>query len=195
MEEVLREVAALVLVRLLLLQTKVGSKEGNTAREVLHMVLNKTEKNNQTKRSYDSNAEDGNSKTSVNTIFPRGTKIANDNFTGTAWLLMVMNSATTFKTSIGSVTFAPCARTKWHYHPGGQILIVTCGKGLYQEKGKSVRILRKGDVVKCEPNIIHWHGAAPDSEMSHLAIGTNPEKGVVVWLKPVSDEEYNNHLR
>jgi 4-carboxymuconolactone decarboxylase len=179
----------------LVLQTKVGSKEGNIASEVLQMVLNKTEKNKQTKRSYDSSADDGNSKTGVNSIFPRGTKIANDNFTGTAWLQMLSNNDTTFNTSIGNVTFEPGARTNWHYHPGGQILIIISGKGLYQEKGKPVRILSKGDIIKCEPNTIHWHGAASDSEMSHLAIGTNPEKGVVVWLQPVSDEEYNDRIK
>jgi 4-carboxymuconolactone decarboxylase len=176
----------------LVLQTKVGKKEGNTAYEVLQTVLNKTEKNNQTKESADNISEDVISKTSADTIFPRGTKITNGNFTGTAWLQMLANNDTTFNTSIGNVTFEPGARTKWHYHPGGQILIIISGKGLYQEKGKPVRMVSKGDIIKCEPNTIHWHGAAPDSEMSHLAIGTNPEKGVVVWLQPVSDEEYNN---
>ncbi|WP_232065173.1 cupin domain-containing protein [Rhodocytophaga rosea] len=92
---------------------------------------------------------------------------------------------------MGNVTFEPGARTNWHYHPGGQILLVTSGKGRYQEKGKAVKELRKGDVIKCAPNTIHWHGAAPDSELSHIAISTNAGKGAVVWLKPVSEEEYN----
>lgn len=177
------------------LQTKVGSKEGNTANEVLQMVLNKAENNSQTKRSNDGSLEDNNNKISATTIFPKGTRITNDNFTGTAWLQMLVGNDTTFNTSIGNVTFEPGARTKWHYHPGGQILLITNGKGLYQEKGTPVRELHKGDIVKCEPNIIHWHGAAPDSEVSHLAIGTNPDKGAVVWLQPVSDEEYNSHKR
>ena len=69
---------------------------------------------------------------------------------------------------------------------------MTSGKGRYQEKGTAVRELHKGDVIKCTPNVMHWHGAAPDSELSHIAIGTNPDKGAVVWLLPVSDEEYNS---
>jgi quercetin dioxygenase-like cupin family protein/alkylhydroperoxidase/carboxymuconolactone decarboxylase family protein YurZ len=164
------------------LQTKVGDKEGKTADLVLQSVLNKT--------GNISLADSNNA--SANTVFPKGTKISNNNFTGTAWLQMLVTNDTTFYTSIGNVTFEPGARTAWHYHPGGQILLVTSGKGRYGEKGKPVRELRKGDVIKCDPNIIHWHGAAPGSEMSHLAIGTNPNRAPVVWLQRVSDEEYNN---
>lgn len=124
-------------------------------------------------------------------IFPKGTKIANDNFSGTAWLNMLVANDTTLNTSVGNVTFEPSVRTNWHYHPGGQILLATHGKGRYQEEGTAVREIQKGDVIKCEPNIRHWHGAAPDSEFSHIAIGTNTGKGAVVWLQPVTDEEYN----
>jgi 4-carboxymuconolactone decarboxylase len=124
-------------------------------------------------------------------IFPKGTKIANDNFSGTAWLNMLVTNDTTLNTSVGNVTFEPGVRTNWHYHPGGQILLATSGKGRYQEEGTAVREIQKGDVIKCAPNIRHWHGAAPDSEFSHIAIGTNTDKGAVVWLQPVNDEEYN----
>ena len=125
-------------------------------------------------------------------IFPIGNKVTNDNFTGTVWLQMLVNSDTTYNSNIGSVTFAPQARTKWHYHPGGQLLLVTDGEGLYQEKGKPVQLIKKGEVVKCPPNIIHWHGASPKNAMTHIAIGTNTQKGGVVWLGQVSDEEYNS---
>jgi len=124
-------------------------------------------------------------------IFPKGTKIANDNFSGTAWLNMLVANDTTQNTSIGNVTFEPGVRTNWHYHPGGQILLATSGKGRYQEEGTAVRELQRGDVIKCAANIRHWHGAAPDSEFIHIAIGTNTGKGAVVWLQPVTDEEYN----
>jgi quercetin dioxygenase-like cupin family protein len=127
-----------------------------------------------------------------NTIFPKGIRISNHNFTGTVWLQMLVNNDSTFNTSIGNVTFEPGARTNWHYHPGGQVLLITGGKGRYQEQGKAVREQRKGDVIKCGPNIIHWHGAAPGSQLSHIAIGTNFDKGAVVWLQPVSDKEYNH---
>ena len=134
----------------------------------------------------------GSEQENVSTIFPKGTSISNNNFTGTVWLQMLVNNDSTFNASIGNVTFEPGARTNWHYHPGGQVLLITGGKGRYQEQGKAIRELRKGDVIKCEPNIIHWHGAAPGYQLSHIAIGTNADKGTVVWLQPVSDKEYNH---
>jgi len=72
----------------------------------------------------------------------------------------------------------------------GQILLVTDGKGFYQERGKPAQELHKGDIVKIPPGVEHWHGAASDSGLTHIAISTNMKKGNVVWLKPVSDEEY-----
>jgi quercetin dioxygenase-like cupin family protein len=127
-----------------------------------------------------------------NLVFPKGNKITNNNFTGTAWLQMLSESDTTFNTQIGSVTFEPGARTNWHSHPGGQILLVTEGKGLYQEKGKPIQSIQKGDVIKCPPNVIHWHGATPTDMMIHIAIGPNTDKGSVVWLDKVKDDEYND---
>ena len=93
--------------------------------------------------------------------------------------------------TVGNVTFAPGVRNSWHSHPGGQILLCTSGEGRYQEKGKPVQVLRPGDVVKIAPNVVHWHGAAPDSEFTHIAIGAQQSKGGAVWLAPVTDEEYN----
>ncbi|WP_134087836.1 cupin domain-containing protein [Olivibacter sp. XZL3] len=124
-------------------------------------------------------------------IFPKGTKVTNNNFTGNVWLTMLVENDTTFNTGIGNVTFEPKARTNWHFHKGGQILLVTEGEGLYQEKGKAVEVIKKGGVIKCPPNVEHWHGATPTEAMTHIAIGTNTNVGGAVWLKPVSDEEYN----
>jgi quercetin dioxygenase-like cupin family protein len=133
-----------------------------------------------------------NQKTSTELPFPKGEKITNDNFKGVVWLHYLAENDTVYNTNIGSVTFEPGARTNWHYHKGGQILLVTNGKGLYQEKGKPVEIIRKGDVIKCPPNTDHWHGATPTNSMTHIAIGTNTNLGGAVWLKPVSDMEYAN---
>ncbi len=127
------------------------------------------------------------------TVFAKGEKVTNDNFTGTVWLNYLAETDTVHNVNIGSVTFEPGARTNWHYHEGGQILLVSEGKGLYQEKGKAVEIIKKGDVVKCPPNIEHWHGATPTEAMTHIAIGTNTHIGGAVWLEPVTDEEYNNY--
>lgn len=124
------------------------------------------------------------------TVFEKGKKVTNDNFTGTVWLNYLAETDTVHNVNIGSVTFEPGARTNWHYHEGGQILLVSEGKGLYQEKGKPVEIIEKGDVVKCPPNIVHWHGATPTEAMTHIAIGTNTNIGGAVWLEPVKEEEY-----
>lgn len=123
--------------------------------------------------------------------FAKGEKVSNDNFVGTVWLNYLVETDAAHNVNIGSVTFEPGARTNWHYHKGGQILLVTAGKGLYQEKGKAAEIIEKGGVVKCPANIEHWHGATATEAMTHIAIGTNTNIGGAVWLKPVSDEEYN----
>ncbi|WPO93159.1 cupin domain-containing protein [Chryseobacterium sp. HR92] len=122
-------------------------------------------------------------------IFPKGEKVTNNNFTGNVWLKMLGQDEQLLTISIGNVTFEPGARTKWHLHPGGQIILVTDGIGYYQEKGQMKKILHKGDVIKCPPNVVHWHGASPDSHLVHLAISDN-DKGAVMWLEPVTDEEF-----
>lgn len=124
-------------------------------------------------------------------VFPKGDQITNNNFTGTAWLQMLVNNDSIYNASIGNVTFEPKARTNWHKHPGGQILLVTDGEGYYQEKGKPAQHIRKGDVVRIPPDTEHWHGAAPNSSLTHIAISPNTDKGSVVWLQPVTNEEYD----
>lgn len=133
--------------------------------------------------------ENGTAVENKNLIFPKGEKITNDNFTGTAYLLSLIEGDSTNPNSVGNVTFEPGARTKWHSHPAGQILLATDGVGYYQEKGQPKKILRKGDVIKCPPNILHWHGASVDSVFVQIAI-TGREKGTTIWLEKVTDEEY-----
>lgn len=125
------------------------------------------------------------------TVFPKGDRITNNNFTGTAYLQMLMAADSINPTSVGNVTFEAGARTKWHVHPGGQILLVMDGVGYYQEKGQPKKILRKGDVVKCPANVPHWHGASAGTGFVQVAI-TNRHLGETVWLHEVSDEEYKN---
>nr|WP_314499126.1 cupin domain-containing protein [uncultured Chryseobacterium sp.] len=122
-------------------------------------------------------------------LFEKGEKVKNENFTGTAYLKMLVTNDSENPVTVGNVTFEPGARNRWHKHPGGQILLVTDGVGYYQERGQAKKILRKGDVIKCPPNVEHWHGASADSHLSHLAIG-NSDKKAVIWLLPVTDEEY-----
>lgn len=125
-------------------------------------------------------------------IFPKGEKAPADYFTGTAWVQLLVPNDPALNCQIGNVVFEPRARNNWHTHPGGQILLATEGIGYYQEKGKPIQLLCKGDVVNIPPDIEHWHGAAPDSEFTHIAINTNTQKGIVEWLQRVTDEEYNS---
>jgi quercetin dioxygenase-like cupin family protein/alkylhydroperoxidase/carboxymuconolactone decarboxylase family protein YurZ len=124
-------------------------------------------------------------------VFPQGDKITSNNFTGDAWLQMLVNNDSIYNTSIGNVTFKPGARTNWHKHLGGQILLITGGRGFYQEEGKSAVALSKGDVVTIPPDAVHWHGAAAGYSLTHIAISPNTDKGSVVWLNPVTEAEYN----
>ena len=127
-----------------------------------------------------------------NAIFPKGERAPADYFTGTVWIKILLPNDSNFNCQIGNVVFEPGARNNWHTHPGGQVLITTEGTGYYQEKGKPIQLLRKGDVVNIPPDVEHWHGASPDSEFTHIAINPNTQKGIVVWLERVTDEEYNN---
>ncbi|TRX11329.1 (R)-mandelonitrile lyase [Flavobacterium gawalongense] len=127
-----------------------------------------------------------------NTIFPKGERASAAYFTGTAWVNILVPQDETGKYSIGNVTFEPGCRNNWHTHPAGQILLVTDGKGYYQEKGKHARLLSKGDVVVIPSNVEHWHGATQDSSFTHIAVTNTTEEGAVKWLTPVTDEEYNS---
>ncbi|MFD2934844.1 cupin domain-containing protein [Spirosoma flavum] len=111
-------------------------------------------------------------------------------FTGTVWVTSLVPDDSIFTTVAGSVAFEPGARSYWHSHPAGQILIVTDGVGYHQLKGEPKQLIRKGEVVKCPPNVVHWHGASPGSKMTHLYIIPNTGKGLVNWLQPVTDAEY-----
>lgn len=119
----------------------------------------------------------------------------NKYFTGTTYLEMLSKNDDVWNSSIGNVTFEPNARTNWHKHSGGQILLVTAGKGLYKEEGKPIRILQKGDVVRIAPNVVHWHGSYPNEWFSHISIETNLPNNQTTWLEPVNDEQYKSEVK
>jgi quercetin dioxygenase-like cupin family protein len=125
-------------------------------------------------------------------IFPKGEKAPAAYFTGTAWVKQLLSPDNGLNCVIGNVIFEPGSRNNWHTHRGGQILLVTDGTWYYQEKGKPVQLLQKGDVVTIPPDIVHWHGASADSAFTHIAVNPNTQKGIVNWLQPVTDEEYNS---
>lgn len=105
-----------------------------------------------------------------------------------------LNMLSTEEMTIANVTFEPKCRNNWHIHNadegGGQILIVTAGKGYYQEWGKKARELKPGDVVNIKAGVKHWHGACKDSWLQHIAIEVPGKNTSVKWCEPVSDEEY-----
>lgn len=119
----------------------------------------------------------------------------NKYFTGTTYLEMLSKNDEVWNSSIGNVTFEPNARTNWHKHSGGQILLVTAGKGLYKEEGKPIKILQKGDVVRIAPNVVHWHGSYPNEWFSHISIETNLPNNQTTWLEPVNDEQYKSEVK
>ncbi len=125
--------------------------------------------------------------------FPKGNlNPFNQYFTGTTYLTKLSANDDIWNSSIANVTFEPGARTNWHKHSGGQILLVTSGEGRYQEKNKPIQNLKTGDVVKIPIDVEHWHGAAPNSWFSHLSVETNLPNNTTTWLEPVTDEEYNS---
>ena len=130
--------------------------------------------------------------TKTQAIFPKGALGPAENFTGKAWNTGLVENDTMYNTVVGNVYFEPGARSNWHMHPAGQILIITDGVGYHQIKGQRKQILRKGDVVKCPPNVEHWHGASPDTALQQMYIIPNTGKGIVHWMHPVSDEEYKS---
>jgi len=125
-----------------------------------------------------------------NKIFEKGEKITNTNFTGEVWLNNLVQADSSNQNAVGSVTFEPGARTKWHSHPAGQIILALDGVGYYQEKGSPKIIVNKGDVIKCPADIPHWHGASTDTQFVQVAI-TGREKGETVWLEAVNESDYN----
>ncbi len=131
---------------------------------------------------------------STERIFPKGDVIKNDYFSGTAWLQMLVTDKDNFDMTVGNVIFEPGVRNNWHSHPGGQILLCTKGTGYYQEKGKPIQRLNVGNVVEILPDVVHWHGATPDSEFEHIAISPQSHKGSVVWMESVTEQEYNSYV-
>jgi quercetin dioxygenase-like cupin family protein len=113
-----------------------------------------------------------------------------DWFTGTVRIDPLFPPNTPARAGGGSVTFEPGARTAWHTHPLGQTLIVTSGWGRVQRWGGPIEEIRPGDVVWFPPGEKHWHGAAPTTAMTHIAIQEYLDGKPVEWLEHVSDEQY-----
>ena len=113
-----------------------------------------------------------------------------DWFTGTVRIDPLFEAPEPARVRGASVMFDPGARTAWHTHPLGQTLIITSGAGRVRREGGPIEEVRPGDVVWFSPNEKHWHGAAPTTAMTHIAIQEALDGRVVDWLEKVSDEQY-----
>ena len=113
------------------------------------------------------------------------------NFTGSVRIDPLVQSPAPARVVAAAVTFEPGARTAWHTHPLGQNLIVIHGAGRVQNWGEAIREIRPGDVVWCPPKEKHWHGAAPTTAMTHIAIQEAEGGKAVEWMEKVTDEQYN----
>jgi quercetin dioxygenase-like cupin family protein len=111
-------------------------------------------------------------------------------FTGKVHVRALFGASQPSRMTCGCVTFDPSARSAWHTHPLGQTLIVTSGRGFVQAWGESIREIRAGDVIWTPPGQKHWHGAAPDSAMTHIAMQESLDGKNVDWMEKVTDAEY-----
>ena len=115
-----------------------------------------------------------------------------DWFTGTVYIDAVAAPSEPSRLQAASVHFTPGARTAWHSHPNGQTIYVTEGIGLCRRQGGEIEVIRPGDRVFFEPAENHWHGAAPERFMTHIAMQQLDDNGdAVTWGEHVSDDEYN----
>jgi quercetin dioxygenase-like cupin family protein len=112
------------------------------------------------------------------------------NFTGSVRLDPLFAAAAPSRMSGASVTFEPGARSNWHTHPVGQVLIVTAGLGWVRQWGAEIQEMRPGDVIQIPPGVRHWHGASPTTSVTHIALQEQLEGRAVDWMEPVSDAQY-----
>ncbi|MGE6213891.1 (R)-mandelonitrile lyase [Comamonas aquatica] len=117
---------------------------------------------------------------------------AAENFSGTARISSPFQSQAPGRSGGATVSFEPSARTAWHTHPLGQTLIVTAGLGLVQQQGQAVQVIRPGDVITIPANVRHWHGAAPEAAMTHVAIAEKDNGISVRWQEKLTDAAYQS---
>ena len=114
-----------------------------------------------------------------------------NHFTGSARVQSLFDAKAPSHNTGGAVTFQRGARSVWHTHPIGQVLIVTEGEGWVKVWGAPVQVMRKGDVIWIPAGVKHWHGASPTSPVTHIALQEEQNGTNVIWLEPVTDAQYN----
>ncbi len=135
-------------------------------------------------------AQDSRSITITRSASLQPSKGSAERFTGSVQIEELFPANDPSRTSGGKVTFEPGARSAWHAHPLGQILIVTDGTGWIQNWGGQIEEIRKGDVIWIPPGVKHWHGATPNTAMTHIAIQEQLNGKAVEWMEKVTDEQY-----
>lgn len=122
-------------------------------------------------------------------IFPLGEKAPNVHHTGDVWLSHLSAGDSIFDYNIAIAKFGKGAKLDWHKHPKGQHLLIIEGEGLYQERDNPIQVVKKGEVVKCQPDVEHWHAATPESGVTYLAITGNQR---TVWFENIPQELFEN---
>ena len=130
---------------------------------------------------------------SEETIFPKGELGPATNFTGNAYNFGLVANDSIYNTLVGNVYFEKSARSNWHLHPSGQILIVLDGEGYHQLEGQPRQTMKKGEVIKVPANTRHWHGATENTTLMQMYILPKTENGFVTWMEPVTDEQYKSN--
>jgi len=115
-------------------------------------------------------------------------KAPNIHYIGNAWLKRLIVADEDFDYNLTQATFQADSTLDWHKHSTGQVIIIVDGEGYYQEKGKEVIVLKKGDVIKCDKNIEHWHSSTPNKDVSYIAVYGNSE---TIWTEKLSKENYD----
>ncbi len=124
----------------------------------------------------------------VKSYLDEGMKAPNTHHIGDAWLNFLTQADEDFTYNITQATFSPGSTLDWHKHTTAQVIIVVDGKGYYQERGKEAIIIKKGDVLKCEKDIEHWHTSSADMSVSYIAVyGSEP----TIWTEKLSQEYYD----
>lgn len=121
-------------------------------------------------------------------VFPKGKKAPNVHHTGDIWLTHISNATPTFNYNVAQAVSKVGSKLDWHFHPKGQQLMVTHGTGYYQERGKEVQVIQKGDLITSLPNVQHWHAATPKTAVTYIAISGNAK---TQWMEPVPESTYN----
>src|SRR6478609_10384623 len=133
------------------------------------------------------------SDSSKEAIFPKGELGPATNFTGKAYNFGLVANDSVYNTLVGNVYFEKSARSNWHLHPSGQILIVLNGEGYHQLEGQPRQTMKKGEVIKVPANTRHWHGATENNSLTQMYILPKTENGFVIWMEPVTDVQYKSN--